>query len=326
MPSFARVNGFQDIERQWAGLLPRCATNTPFQAPQWQRLWWEKFGAGKELLLCAFQGEGGLCGVAPLVRAKGELSLAGDTDVYDYEDFIVPVGYEAPFYQALGDLLAKEAWTTLTVKSVPEESPTLERLPELARAQGCEAEVTKEDVVPGMALPGTWDEYVDSLEKQDRHELRRKLRRLESAGGYRYYCVDDASDLSKDMDDFFALMKASSPDKAGYLDAQHEEFFRAAAAEMRRLGYLRLSFMEMGGERVASAISFDYAGKRFLYNSGYKPEFGYYSVGLLLKALCIRDAIDARLTYFDFMRGPEPYKYHLGGRDRTLYRIVVKRQ
>ena len=32
-------------------------------------------------------------------------------------------------------------------------------------------------------LPATWDEYLGTLSKKDRHELRRKLRRLESGGG-----------------------------------------------------------------------------------------------------------------------------------------------
>ena len=39
---------------------------------------------------------------------------------------------------------------------------------------------------------------------------------------------------------------------------------------------------------------------RLLYNSGYDPEFSYYSVGLLLDALCLREAIEQKLRYFDF--------------------------
>jgi CelD/BcsL family acetyltransferase involved in cellulose biosynthesis len=77
---------------------------------------------------------------------------------------------------------------------------------------------------------------------------------------------------------------------------------------------------------VATSLCFDYASSRLLYNSGYNPDFGYYSVGLLLNALCLRSAIDEGIGYFDFLRGSEPYKHHLGGRPRNLYQMVVRRQ
>jgi CelD/BcsL family acetyltransferase involved in cellulose biosynthesis len=49
------------------------------------------------------------------------------------------------------------------------------------------------------------------------------------------------------------------------------------------------------------------------------------SVGLLNKALCIREAIEEGRRAFDFLRGSERYKYDLGGTDRLLYRIAVRR-
>ena len=76
---------------------------------------------------------------------------------------------------------------------------------------------------------------------------------------------------------------------------------------------------------MATSLCFDYRGSRLLYNSGYNPEYGYYSVGLLLIAMCLKDAIELGLTYFDFLRGPEPYKAHLGGQQRSLYQMVVKK-
>ena len=45
----------------------------------------------------------------------------------------------------------------------------------------------------------------------------------------------------------------------------------------------------------------------------------------MLKALCIRDAIERGLTYFDLLRGDEPYKYHLGAAELAIHRIVVTR-
>jgi CelD/BcsL family acetyltransferase involved in cellulose biosynthesis len=41
--------------------------------------------------------------------------------------------------------------------------------------------------------------------------------------------------------------------------------------------------------------------------------------------MCLKDAIDRGMDYFDFLRGPEPYKAHLGGQQRSLFSMVVKR-
>jgi CelD/BcsL family acetyltransferase involved in cellulose biosynthesis len=118
-------------------------------------------------------------------------------------------------------------------------------------------------------------------------------------------------------------MRRSAPDKAAYMTGEREAFFRRITHRTAKLDLLRLFFLEMDGQDVASALCFDYNSVRYLYNSGYNPDYAYYSVGLLLNALCLREAIEQGKTYFDFLRGPEPYKYHLGGLNRTLYHMVV---
>ena len=104
-----------------------------------------------------------------------------------------------------------------------------------------------------------------------------------------------------------------------------EDFFHRMSQRMAQAGMLRLFFMEVEGIPVATSLCFDYDSSRLLYNSGYNPEFNHYSVGLLLNALCLNGAIEEGLGYFDFLRGPEPYKAHLGGKQHTLYQMVVSR-
>ncbi len=96
-------------------------------------------------------------------------------------------------------------------------------------------------------------------------------------------------------------------------------------AQLASRDQLKLFFLEVDGARVAACICFDYAGSYLLYNSGYDPEFARLSVGLLNKALCIRDAIEEGRSRFEFLRGTERYKYDLGATDRALYRISAQR-
>ena len=120
-------------------------------------------------------------------------------------------------------------------------------------------------------------------------------------------------------------MRLSSRDKDRYMTADRERFFHKIAQRMAQLGQLRLFFLETEGKPVATSLCFDYASSRLLYNSGYDVDYGYYSVGLLLNALCLQEAIQRGIEYFDFLRGSEPYKQHLGGKPRDLYQMIVRR-
>ena len=61
----------------------------------------------------------------------------------------------------------------------------------------------------------------------------------------------------------------------------------------------------------------------YLYNSGYDPDYVGLSAGLLSKALAIKDSIEKVRKKFDFLKGSEEYKYHLGGKEVPLYRCLV---
>ena len=171
----------------------------------------------------------------------------------------------------------------------------------------------------------SWDEYVSGLRKKDRHELRRKLRRLTNGNQAEQYAFDDPDEIADAMPEFFRLMRASKPDKDDFLTPDREQFFRDLAQELAPRGQYKLFFLELNDVRVASCICFDYNGSYMLYNSGYDPEYSALSVGLLNKALCIQDAIEAGKKSFDFLRGSERYKYNLGGTNQTIHELVIKR-
>lgn len=321
----ATRESFVSLQQEWEETLPSCATDTIFLTPRWQRLWWDSFGSGKELLLLALRQGPRLLGIAPLLLQGNSLSFLGDTDLFDYHDFIVPQGGQEGFYAALTDRLEEIPWERLELASIPMDSPTLSLLPPAAQARGWACEQEVEDRAPGLALPSDWEEYLEGLSKKDRHELRRKLRRLEVAGRTAYSTCAEPSAISACLDDFLSLMRESREAKSLFLTSSRETFFRTMAQEMADAGLLKLHFLELEGARVAGALAFDYRGRRLLYNSGFNPRYRSLSVGLLLKALCLKDAIEQGLQYFDFMRGTEPYKYDLGARDRLIYRLTITR-
>lgn len=319
------IESFPQLWDHWEALLAQGTFNSIFQTPLWHRIWWEELGGDAELCLTSVWEDEALIGIAPLMRTGDTLSPLGDTDLWDYRDFIVAKGQEASFYPALLGHLHEEAWKQLDLPSLPEYSQTLAHLPSLAEERGYTIELSEEDVSPGIALPQNWDTYLMGLSKKDRHELRRKFRRLEGEESYSSYAVNGSSCLNGALDDFFAMMRGSRQDKAIFLTPQRERFFRRVAKGVAQINALKLFFLELGGERVAGALCFDYGSSRLLYNSGYNLAYSGLSVGLLLKAQCLREAIEEGKEYFDFLRGDERYKYDLGAKDVKLLRLRLQR-
>ena len=314
---------------EWCTLLDQCSAAYPFQHPAWHTVWWQVFGPenGCQPLSLAVRDGDRLRALAPLMRRGDDLWLAGDPEICDYMDLVVPAGADDALYERLVEAIAAEPWRRLVLWGLPEESATLAQLPRLAVARGWTVEQEFEEVCPRIApLPPTWDGYLETLSKKDRHELRRKLRRFSEAGAnMTFYAVSTPAEVRAGMDDFLRLLTISRRDKADFMTERMEQFFRAMTERLAGEGLLKLYFVELDGKRVAGLVTFDTGAELLLYNSGYDPAYAFASVGLVSKALTLQAAIADGKGCYDFLRGAEPYKYDLGARDRTVYRLTLTR-
>ena len=70
-------------------------------------------------------------------------------------------------------------------------------------------------------------------------------------------------------------------------------------------------------------MRFDHDGVAYLYNSALDPAYRSLSVGVISKVLHIKDSIERGMRRFDFLKGDERYKYHLGGQEVQLRRCRI---
>jgi len=302
---------------------------TPFSTWEWQALWWKHFGQGKEWLALAVRHEGRVIALAPFYRDDqgNHLRLVGGEDLSDYLDILCQPGEEARVWELILDYLRSRpsGLEGLDLHCLPGHSPTLEVLPRLARDHDHAVRVELEEVCPQIELPATWQDYLLLLHRKDRHELRRKMRRTQSAPiSLRFRQCSEEECAREDIKSFICLHRKSRPEKEGFMDERREAFFAEVASVFTRRGWLRLYTLEHEGGAAAAMLCFDYQGNVMLYNSGYDPAFSSLSPGIVLIANCLQDAISRRKARFDFLRGKEDYKYRLGGRDFPVYRIVVE--
>jgi len=289
-----------------------------FVLPPWLEVWWHEFGFEAELYLGTVRQGGTLTGIAPLLLKGAEAFFIGSADVCDYLDFIVVPGRESDFFNILLDDLRWRGISRLNLRPLRPNSTVLTHLIGIARGRRYEVSCEVEDISLELDLPPTWQDYLRTLTQKQRHEVRRKLRRLWEAGDVNYRVVEDSESASQSIDIFLRLFRKSRQDKAIFLTARMESFFTSLAKAMGQAGLLRLGILELNALPVASVICFDYNNTVFLYNNGYDLQYSSLSVGLISKVLCIKDSIERGRGKFDFLKGAEEYKHHLGGKEITL--------
>ena len=108
---------------------------------------------------------------------------------------------------------------------------------------------------------------------------------------------------------------------------------RRAGSSFRRLfeaygpaGALRLTFLTVGGRRIAAGVHFETADGYLYYNAGVDPDARDLSPGVVMVHRYVELAIATGRRRMDFLRGDEPYKYEWGAVDEPIQRLLVRRR
>jgi CelD/BcsL family acetyltransferase involved in cellulose biosynthesis len=316
---------FANLGNKWQNLLNTSCNNHIFFTHEWKNIWWSVFGGSSELLLiCGYSGSE-LIGIAPLRRQGNTIKFNGAGDICDYLDFIAKQGLEERFITSVFDYLEKMDWQTIELESLLPQSLALNYFIPLARQKGLQVDLRQYDVSPKLDLPSNWDNYLMQLTTKNRHEVRRKLRRLEQTGSAQSYTVTQIEELPRVMDSFFNLFQMSEGEKAHFMNEQRRTFFQTLIFSMGQKNTTVLTIMDIDSIPATVSICFDYNDTVYLYNSAYDPKFSALSVSLLSKVFSINEAIKRNKKCYDFLRGNERYKYDLGGKDVPIYQCTISR-
>ena len=317
------VESLDGVASSWDRLRHSLRWASIFVLPAWLNAWWQAFGGEDELYLRTLRDGQKVIGFAPLMVDAETASFVGSADVCDYLDFVIAPGKESNFFQALLDDLRNNGIKKLDLKPVRPDSTVLKHLLSIARKRGYDVNCTPADVSLELDLPATWNEYLAILNSKQRHEVRRKLRRLWGTGNVEHQCVEVSREVEGYLDTFFKLFSLSRHEKATFMDRKMESFFTSLAKAMADIKLLRLGVLRVDSVPAAMTVGFDYNNSHYLYNSAYDPQFSYLSVGLLCKVLCLEESIEKGRKKWNFLKGAEPYKYQLGGQEVPLYNCLI---
>lgn len=315
---------FETLHSLWVDGKHPLEWDCLFVLPSWLKVWWSVFSNESSPYISAVRDKEKLIGIAPLLVKGEEARFIGDPDVCDYQDFIVAPGRGREFFETLINFLRQQGIRSLDLNTVRADSKVLTELVAVTKSLDCEIFCAPEDFTLELDLPSSWDKFLGELTGKQRHEVRRKLRRLNEAGEVNYRVVEGLKEVMDEMETFLALFGLSRSDKAAFMTSQMNTYFRLLAESMAKANLLKLFVLDLDGTPAAAVMCFDYNSTIYLYNNGYDGRFSSLSVGLLSKVLTIKDSIIKGRKKYDFLKGTEEYKHRLGGKPIPLYRCQVK--
>lgn len=325
---------FEELAAEWDGLLASDSSTNLFSSLGWNRLWWQYLGRGELLVLALRDSQGTLQGIAPWFietdAGKQVVRFIGSHEVVDYLDFVLAPGYEIAGLNAICHFMletAEVAWDIIDLYNLPADSVTRKYF--LSTPLPLElVHNDTEDVCPIITLADDYEGYLSSIDKKNRHELRRKRRKAESFEAT-WRKSSDIDGLEGDLATFIELMSLSTNDKAAFLMMPgHVEFLKAIAHYEAERGHLEILFAGVGEKPVAAMLQFAYRDRIMLYNSGLdsSSEYAGLSIGIVLLTYSIEDAIARGFKYFDFLRGDEIYKLRMGAHETHIYRMSLEKK
>jgi CelD/BcsL family acetyltransferase involved in cellulose biosynthesis/dTDP-4-amino-4,6-dideoxygalactose transaminase len=306
--------GFEAASPDWAALAEQ--SGNIFGTPEWLTTWWRHLGRGELSLRQCRARDGRLVAVLPMAR-----ELHGALRVLRFCS--ADVGDElGPICAPTDQLIAAHAWRRILEGTrgdwdiaLAERLPGDASWPTLARLMPIRREAS-----PVLAIADLdWQAFLASRSRNFRQQLRRFERRLVRDRALRFRLADDPGRLDTDFDTLVALHRARwRRDRvdafAGRREAFHREFARIALER----GWLRLWIAELNGSPAAAWYGMRFGGSEWYYQAGRNPDRTYQSVGVVVMAHTVREAIaDGQRTY-RLLRGDEQYKRRWSTHDYGL--------
>lgn len=316
LPLVERVDSLDALRDEWRDLA--ASARGIFATWEWADIWWRHFGRGQTLLLHACRDKDGrLTAVLPLYAWRERWPRVIRFLGHGPGDELGPV--YAPSNAPLAAAGMRRALEGLDWDVVlAEQLPGQDRWTELLGGRRWRREAS-----PVLSLTkGGWEGFLATRSANFRQQLRSRERRLARAGRVQFRLAD-ASTLERDLDNLFALHGARWGGRR--TDFADTPFHRELAAAALDRGWLRLWLLELDGRPAAAWHGFHVDGVASYYQAGRDPAYSGLSIGFLLLAHTIRDAIEEGVCTYGFGRGAEEFKYRFTDEDPGLDTVACAR-
>jgi len=335
----------------WAALLARSASNRHTQTPLWLLAWWKVFGGrdGRRLASALVYDGERLVGLAPMLRRVSwhrrmipfrrlELIATGEAEDYeivsDYIGIIAERGYESDVAHALAAAIADGALgpcDELVMAALDGEQSIGLALARALERRGMNFEKKSTAPSPYIRLTPTWDAYLAALSGSGRYLVNRSLRDFEKWGGrdaevVRVRSMGDLEEGKRVLVRLHEQRWRAAGERGVFASALFARFHDTVLPELVERGALDLCWLSVRGTPVAVSYSILWDNKVLFYQGGRTLDVPKgIRPGIVLHAHCIRAAIEAGYSEYDFLPGESRYKLQLATASRPMLEIRAAR-
>lgn len=325
----------QDMKASWTELVGQSVFSDTGLTWSWATTWWSFFssyGAGrKELFVLTYMEGEELKGIAPFmlrtmlgIRILEFIGQSGGATT-DYTGFVVKQGPLNNFYLHLNSWLIdhKGEWDVINLVLPGSEeiySEQLASIREFRTKQLLRYRLSVADEYSRIELPAVFEQYVQSLGRRTRTDMRQYLRIASSVQSDLQIMQGPA------MKDHFGDLVTLNKQNWGYFN--DDLIRRFYEAEVNETGSDDrgpfLARLNIGAEPVAMVQGYFHRETCFLHTSGVKRQMvSGLSPGLTLYGLLIRELIGRGYRVLDLSPGLEDYKLRLGVGIHPLQRLEI---
>jgi hypothetical protein len=269
-------------------------------------------------------------------RFQTQVTAAGRLGFSEYTGFVCAPEHEELAIPALARFVATQPWARLSLRYEPTQT-RLDLFADMFDPDAFDVEwpaytlndgETNQLVSPQVALPDSFDAWMDTISARQRKKIRRAMRSgLEDRGlTIRSATADNFADQADRLIDFWAAKWDGEKSADQVIGTARK--YRKLLDQAQELGVLYMPSL-WEGERMLGAIAHVVDPKsRSLVAmvEGRDAAATDVEVGLLLHSHAIRQAIRAGLGTYDFGHGDERYKYSYGAQDLPLGYMVITRR
>ena len=306
----------EGLRTEWHDLWARCQNVTPFQSPEWLIPWWQHLGKGTLWVLSLWVDDQ-LRGLAPFLiqdstsSSEREVLLLG-TGPTDYLDILLEPGFETFGAGEFLNYIETHAgvWDVIDFQQLRPGSLLLE----WEIQPDWRSEVMVQEVCPVLSLPQSTGSLRFSVCGRMAEKLAYHRRSAAQRGSLRAELANE--ETYDELFEAWLQLDQGRWQARGFPDvlprSAVQSFHRDATRQLFNAGLLRLYGMRLGSRIIAALYALSSCGRTFHYLAGFDPAYSELSPGTLVIGYAIEEAIRQGDREFDFLRGRETYKYHVG--------------
>ena len=328
------MNLFKSLLVEWRQLLSLSSKDSIFLTWEWLYTWSEYYLGGDRSLhiVLVYRGKE-LVGIAPWYLSKEKfgpfivkrLEFIGSPETgSDYLDVITRRGDEENVASVVYDYLFHDStaeWNVLFFRDVPSNSLYFMNFLNLLGKKGKFFGIKKGSFCPHLILPSNKESFYTTLSANRRQQHKRHFRILNEN-----VTLTHITNEGSESETLLAEIRKLYDKRWG---GGHDLFFQFLEAFIERTksaGTVQIDLLRSDDQSIAGIIHFNYKENQYMYLMAVDTQYNKkISAGNVFLGMCIQNAIEKKVTVYDFLKGGEPYKFHWANAGNSSLNICCYR-